>query len=208
MTRTSSSPTALPALTGRSPAEQEERRALGLPPDAAGAPGSLLQPPSPSGRRSLPKRAISAPAVLNEATAYSQPVSFSRGLRVDLGGGVAHLFLSGTASIGPNGETLHSGDFRAQCWRAYVNLTRLLEAEGATWHDVVRCTCYLRDIDRDYTAFNEVRTELFAALGLGPLPASTGIQATLCRPDLLVEIEAHAILAPNSPPLDEEARSV
>lgn len=68
-----------------------------------------------------------------------------------------------------------------------------LEAEGATWKDVVRTTCYLRDIERDYAAFNEIRTQFLREQGLNPLPASTGIQAILCRPDLLVEIEAMAI---------------
>jgi len=69
----------------------------------------------------------------------------------------------------------------------------LLEAEGASWKDVVRTTCYLRDIERDYEAFNEIRTQFFKEQGLDPLPASTGIQAILCRPDLLIEIEAIAI---------------
>ncbi len=85
------------------------------------------------------------------------------------------------------------GDFRAQTWRTYQNITGLLEAEGATWKDIVRTTCYLRDIERDYEAFNEIRTQFFAEQGLDPLPASTGIQAILCRPDLLIEIEAIAI---------------
>ena len=85
------------------------------------------------------------------------------------------------------------GDFRAQTWRTYQNITKLLEAEGATWKDVVRTTCYLRDIERDYEAFNEIRTQFFKEQGLDPLPASTGIQAILCRPDLLVEMEAMAI---------------
>jgi len=58
---------------------------------------------------------------------------------------------------------------------------------------VVRTTCYLRDIERDYAAFNEIRTQFFKEQGLDPLPASTGIQAILCRPDLLVEMEAMAI---------------
>ena len=75
-----------------------------------------------------------------------------------------------------------------------LNLTRLLEAKGATWHDMIRTTCYLRDIDRDYDEFNKVRTLFFQCLGLDPIPASTGIQAHLCRPDLLVEIEAFAIV--------------
>jgi 2-iminobutanoate/2-iminopropanoate deaminase len=84
-------------------------------------------------------------------------------------------------------------DFNAQTWRTYQNITALLEAEGATWKDVVRTTCYLRDIERDYAAFNEIRARFFKEQGLNPLPASTGIQAILCRPDLLIEIEAMAI---------------
>jgi enamine deaminase RidA (YjgF/YER057c/UK114 family) len=51
----------------------------------------------------------------------------------------------------------------------------------------------LRDIERDYQAFNEIRTAFFKEQGLDPLPASTGVQAVLCRPDLLVEIEVMAI---------------
>ena len=69
----------------------------------------------------------------------------------------------------------------------------LLASAGATWKDVVRTTCYLRDIERDYEAFNEIRTQFFKEQELDPLPASTGIQAILCRPDLLIEIEAIAI---------------
>jgi len=137
-----------------------------------------------------------APNALNEATDYSRPSSFSRGLRVDLRG-VTLLLISGTASVGEKGETIHVGDFRAQTWRTYRNITALLEAEGASWKDVVRTTCYLRDIERDYAVFNEIRTQFFREQGLDPLPASTGIQATLCRPDLLVEIEAMAILETN-----------
>jgi len=62
---------------------------------------------------------------------------------------------------------------------------------------VVRTTCYLRDIERDYKDFNEVRTQFYKELGLDPLPASTGIQARICREDLLVEIEAIAIIPHN-----------
>ena len=140
----------------------------------------------------IPKKAISAPEILNEAYHYPKPSSFSRGLRLDIKG-ITILLISGTASVDENGNTIHVGDFRAQAWRTYQNITRLLEAEGATWKDIVRTTCYLRDIERDYEAFNEVRTQFFTEQRLCPLPASTGIQAILCRPDLLVEIEAMAI---------------
>jgi len=152
-----------------------------------------------AGATEVKKRAITALSVLNQAYDYPQPSSFSRGLRIDLGG-VAILLISGTASIDEHGQTVHVGDFRAQLRRTYHNITGLLASEGATWKDIVRTTCYLRDIERDYAAFNEGRTEFFAEQGLDPLPASTGIQAILCRPDLLVEIEAIAMFVP--PPKD------
>jgi enamine deaminase RidA (YjgF/YER057c/UK114 family) len=140
----------------------------------------------------IDRKAMSAPEALNEAFQYARPSSFSRGMRLDLGS-ITVLLISGTASVGPHGETLHTGDLRAQTQRTFANIDALLEAEGASWKDVVRTTCYLRDIERDYAAFNEERTAFYQAQELDPLPASTGIQAILCRPDLLVEIEAMAV---------------
>ncbi|MBZ5560972.1 MAG: hypothetical protein LAP13_00970 [Acidobacteriia bacterium] len=153
-------------------------------PETAAVPERTHQP--------IPRKAVSAPHTLNEAYDYPKPSSFSRALRLDIKG-VTILLISGTASVDENGKTVHVGDFRAQTWRTYQNITGLLEAEGATWKDIVRTTCYLRDIERDYEAFNDIRTQFFAEQGLDPLPASTGIQAILCRPDLLIEIEAIAI---------------
>ena len=140
----------------------------------------------------IKKRAMTNHGVLNEAYAYAKPSSFSRGMRIDLNG-LTILLISGTASIDEDGKSVHIGDFRAQMKRTLENITGLLESEGCTWHDIVRTSCYLRDIDRDYEAFNEERTAFFKAQGLDPLPASTGIQAKLCRPELLVEIEAIAM---------------
>jgi 2-iminobutanoate/2-iminopropanoate deaminase len=140
----------------------------------------------------IKKRAITNHSVLNEAFAYAKPSSFSRGMRIDLNG-VTILLISGTASIDEHGVSIHIGDFRAQMRRTFDNITGLLESEGCTWHDIVRTTCYLRDIERDYDAFNEERTAFYREQGLDPLPASTGIQAILCRPELLIEIEAIAM---------------
>jgi len=142
------------------------------------------------------KRAITNHAALNEAYDYGS--AFSRGMRIDLNG-VTILLISGTASIDDQGCTVHVGDLRAQLRRTYDNVTQLLASEGATWHDIVRTTCYLRDIERDYEAFNEERTAFYKEQDLDPLPASTGIQAILCRPDLLVEIEAIAMFRRESP---------
>ncbi|MGA7109016.1 MAG: Rid family hydrolase [Terracidiphilus sp.] len=140
----------------------------------------------------IEKRAMTNHGVLNEAFAYAKPSSFSRGMRIDLNG-LTILLISGTASIDEEGKSVHIGNFRAQMRRTLANITGLLESEGCTWHDIVRTSCYLRDIDRDYEEFNEERTAFYKEQGLDPLPASTGIQAKLCRPELLVEIEAIAM---------------
>src|ERR1700687_6167288 len=136
------------------------------------------------------KRSITNLDVLNEAYDYGS--AFSSGVRLNFGGLVV-LLISGTASIDEQGRTLHIGDVRAQTRRTLTNIAALLASEGATWHDIVRTSCYLRDIDRDYKAFNEERTAFYQEQGLNPLPASTGIQAILCRPELLIEIEAIAM---------------
>jgi enamine deaminase RidA (YjgF/YER057c/UK114 family) len=169
----------------------EEARALGLVDRAARSRVEGIDPVE--GRAVVPKRAVKATDVLNEAYDYAHPSSFSRGLRVELPG-ASMILLSGTASVDENGRTVYPGDFEAQCLRTYRNLTRLLAAEGASWHDVVRTTCYLRDIERDYDTFNDIRTMFMTSIGLDPLPASTGVQTRLCRSDLLVEIEAMAVI--------------
>ena len=151
----------------------------------------------------IEKRAMTNHGVLNEAYAYAKPSSFSRGMRIDLNG-LTILLISGTASIDEEGKSVHIGDFRAQMRRTLANITGLLESEGCTWHDIVRTSCYLRDIDRDYEEFNEERTAFFKEQGLDPLPASTGIQAKLCRPELLVEIEAIAMFRTNKVNSDKE----
>lgn len=143
-------------------------------------------------RPPIPKHVTHAPHVINEAYDYQKPSSFSRALRLDLGE-YKVLLISGTASVNEQGQAEHIGDFKAQLWRTYVNITNLLAAEGMTWHDIVRTTNYLRDIERDYAEFNKIRTTFYNWMNLDPLPASTGIQARLCWETLLVEIEAYAI---------------
>jgi enamine deaminase RidA (YjgF/YER057c/UK114 family) len=141
----------------------------------------------------VPHRAISAPNVLNEAYYYKVPSSFSRGMRVDLPC-VSMLYISGTASVDEHGNTAHVGDFPAQVRRTFRNVTELLKSEGATWHHVVRTTCYLKDIQNTYDEFNRLRTEFYREQDLDPLPGSTGIEARLCRDDLLVEMEVIAMI--------------
>jgi enamine deaminase RidA (YjgF/YER057c/UK114 family) len=143
-------------------------------------------------KRRVKKTPIENKTVLNEAYDYEKKVSFVRGMRVELDGYVM-LFISGTSSVNDKGESIHPGDLRAQTRRTFTNIKALLESEGADWHDIVRTTCYLADF-RTYDDFNEVRNAFYEEEQLDPLPASTCIEARICRPELLVEIEAIAMI--------------
>lgn len=139
------------------------------------------------------RRALSAPAAMCEAYHYDRPVTFSRGMEVRLGG-ARLIFVSGTASVGADGRTLFPGDFPAQARRAFENAAAVLASAGASWREVVKATIFIRDIARDYAAFNAVRAEFFRAAGLAAFPASTCVEARLCREDLLVEMELLAVV--------------
>jgi len=156
----------------------------------------FVHPPVHKNRPPIEKHVVHIPNTLNEAYDYQKPSSFSRALRLDLGG-YKVLLISGTASVNEEGKAEYIGDFKAQVWRTYRNITTLLTAEGMSWHDVVRTTNYLRDIERDYDEFNKIRTTFYNWMKLDPLPASTGIQARLCWETLLYEIEVYAICKMN-----------
>ena len=157
------------------------------------AAGRARQPArAAGGKKRIRKSPIECKRVLNEAYDYPKKVSFTRGMRVELDNCVM-LFISGTASVNERGESVHPGNLGAQTRRAFANIKGLLEAAGADWHDVVRTTCYLADF-RHYDEFNEVRNAFYEQEELDPLPASTCVEARICRPELLVEIEAIAMV--------------
>jgi len=147
---------------------------------------------SAADKKRIKKTPIENKNVLCEAYDYDKKVSFSRGMRVELDNCVM-LFISGTASVTDEGTYAHRGDIKAQTQRTFHNITGLLESEGADWHDIVRTTCYLADF-RHYDEFNEARNAFYEEQELDPLPASTCIEARICWPELLVEIEAIAMI--------------
>ena len=144
----------------------------------------------------LDRKFLHAPKSMNEAYHYSRPSAFSRGIEVQLDQAKL-IFVSGTASIGSEGQTLHNGNFRAQAWRAFKNARAVLNDAGANWQDVIKTTIFLKDIDAYYEAFNEVRCSYFKNVGLESYPASTCVEAKLCREDLLVEMELIAVVQNN-----------
>jgi maleamate amidohydrolase len=99
---------------------------------------------------------------------------------------------AGQVGIDPRTGLLASG-LEAQVRQAHANVTAVLEASGCTWHEVIKTTCFLADID-DFSAFNAI----YAALVPEPRPARSTVGVRLAG-DLLVEIEALAI-RPEPPP--------
>jgi 2-iminobutanoate/2-iminopropanoate deaminase len=140
----------------------------------------------------ITRRALSAPEAMCEAYDYQKPVAFSRGMEV-MAPGARMIFVSGTAAVGEDGKSLFPGDFRRQARRAFENARSVLAAGRADWKDVVKVTIYLRDIGRDYAALNAVRNAYFAEMGIEVFPASTCVEARLCRDDLLVEMDMIAV---------------
>ncbi len=143
----------------------------------------------------MKKIPVKAPGVLNEAYDYEKPSAFSRGLKIEISHPATLIYISGTASVDEKGETVHVDDFKSQTMRTFQNITALLESAGASWKDVVKTIVFLKDIKRDYDEFNEIRCKFYEEQGLSSYPASTCVQALLCRDDLLVEIEAQAMIS-------------
>jgi enamine deaminase RidA (YjgF/YER057c/UK114 family) len=122
---------------------------------------------------------------LNEAPEYGS--AFSRGMKVCLPEKTV-LYISGTASVDEGGHTVHVGDSGAQIERMLLNVQQLLESQGAQFSDLVQVISYLKSAD-DLTLFRDIA----AKWGLAHLPNSI-VEAGVCRPDLLCEMEAIAIL--------------
>jgi len=97
------------------------------------------------------------------------------------------VFTSGQA--GRNRETGKMGDIRDQARRCLGNISAVLEAAGGSLADVVKVTIYLRNSE-DWAAFNEEYVKLMPE----PLPARTSAIVQLKGPDMLVEMDAIAVL--------------
>lgn len=105
------------------------------------------------------------------------------------------LSISGTASVGPECQTLHVGDFKKQVEQTYANIKGILDLRGFKITDIFKWRVYLKDIDRYYDEYNQYRDAFFAANNISreDMGASVCIEAKICREELLIEIEAEAV---------------
>ena len=101
------------------------------------------------------------------------------------------IAVSGQVALDEHGDVVGEGDPEAQARQVFENLRRCLTAAGATFRDVVKLNYYVTDVAH-MKSVRAVRDEF---VGSDPLPASTAVQvAGLVRPELLLEIEALAVL--------------
>ena len=101
------------------------------------------------------------------------------------------IAVSGQVALDEHGDVVGEGDPEAQARQVFENLRRCLTAAGATFRDVVKLNYYVTDVAH-MPAVRAARDEI---VGSDQLPASTAVQvAGLVRPELLLEIEALAVL--------------
>lgn len=112
-------------------------------------------------------------------------VTFERGTRVGYADR-AHHFISGTASIDCAGQVVHRGDVLRQLDHALDNVDALLRSGGGALDDLMHLTVYLRDPGD----FAVISAELAQRL---PDVPRVVVQAAVCRPDWLVEVEGVAV---------------
>lgn len=96
------------------------------------------------------------------------------------------LFTSGQIPLKPDGKLLE-GDVRAQTEQVLKNLRAVLEAGGSSLGNVVKCTCFLADMN-DFAVMNEVYGSFFSS----EPPARSAVEVARLPRDVRVEIEAIA----------------
>ena len=130
----------------------------------------------------MAKKSINPDAMAPPVGPYSHVVSAPAGGRI--------VFCAGAVALDADGNVVGKGDIVAQTRQVHENIKRCLAAAGGTFADVCKVTVFLKNV-ADREKVNTVRKEYFGA----HRPASTLIEISrLVRDDLLIEIEATAVL--------------
>ncbi|HKH84527.1 MAG TPA: RidA family protein [Gemmatimonadales bacterium] len=113
-------------------------------------------------------------------------IGYSRAVRVN-----DRIHVSGTTAVRPDGSIAAPHDPYAQTIQALKNIETALQAAGASLSHVVRTRIYLTNIDH-WPEVGRAHGELMGDIR----PAATMVQVSrLISPDMLVEIEAEAVVS-------------
>jgi len=117
--------------------------------------------------------------------------------QVGIATGSRTVYLSGQVARNADGNPVGAGDLAAQVEQAYLNVATALAAVGGGFDDIAKLTLYVVDWDESKLAgLGEGVGRVAQRLGVSPLRPTTLISvAALGEPDLLIEVEAIAVLA-------------
>lgn len=124
---------------------------------------------------------------MNPSTVAPPVGTYSQVVRVETAD-TNWIYVSGQVALDAQGTLVGPNDMRAQTRQVFENLRAILEANGATFDDVVKITTYVTTLD-DVEGMREERGRSLSAL-----PASTAVQVSaLFVPEAVIEVDLVAV---------------
>lgn len=130
---------------------------------------------------------LSNPSTIHTPLGYSHVAEIANGTQI---------YIAGQVALDANGALVGKDDYAAQVHQVFTNLSAVLSAVGATFHDVVKLNYYGVDHVDLEVQLSAVRAIRDGFVNREAPPVSTFVVVRrLARPEWLIEIEAVAFIA-------------